>query len=758
MSDTKTALVVEDVAAACVNTLLVSGDATHHVLVQHAPTDPEGNPYATKAQLADEATARADGDAANATALAAEITERQAAIDTERQERIAGDVANAQLVAAEAQLRTQADAALGIAIGQDLDAMAQTVAAALQTEKNNRIDADVAEKTARENGDNQLQAQIDALSGVGFATQAYVDTAVQGEATTRSDADTALRQDLSAETTERIAGDAATADAAAAALAAAVTTLNAADTATAATAAAALASAVTALDAADADLQSQINALGGGLADYATQAQLAAEVLDRTAGDTTLNDRITTVRGELITRVDDQVANGMANALTTARADIATEKAERVAADDALNTAKVDKAAVGVSIAQLDGTGKVPAAQLPSFVDDVMEYATQAAFPATGEAGKMYVALNNNKVYRWGGTAYVEINPSPGSTDAVPEGAVNKYFTDARAKAAVAGDIAAAVTTEKNERIVADTTERNERIAADIAVNDRVTTLGGNMVTNYATKQSVTDEATARAAADAKKVDMDISSYADLGLTRDSFMYATNAVAGVQMPSRVRGDTLMAFINAEQSLMRAAKVNADLASYPHRGFEETSRFYVQDTAVDANGDGVGDPGYATAFDFATYMYNRANVWAGFNQFTKPINAPAGLTPSSTYSLARSITMTANTNYGYPDIAIPIDGGGSGTFLLEFVFQLSGQYYHRAVGSTILSLAWWKAGGTVAKRDVVMEEHNGNDFKLTFTMRAGGAGTRSLTINPSRNVLFSAGGFLRIRAVPLLGAN
>lgn len=56
--------------------------------------------------------------------------------------------------------------------------------------------------------------------------------------------------------------------------------------------------------------------------------------------------------------------------------------------------------------------GKVPSAQLPAYVDDVLEYANLAAFPATGESGKIYVALNTNLTYRWSGTAYVEISKS----------------------------------------------------------------------------------------------------------------------------------------------------------------------------------------------------------------------------------------------------------------------------------------------------------------------------------------------------------
>lgn len=91
-------------------------------------------------------------------------------------------------------------------------------------------------------------------------------------------------------------------------------------------------------------------------------------------------------------------------------------------------------------VAPLDADSKIPATYLPSYVDDVLEYANQAAFPGTGATGIIYVALDTNKVYRWSGSAYVEISPSPGSTDAVPEGAINLYFTDARARAAVVQD------------------------------------------------------------------------------------------------------------------------------------------------------------------------------------------------------------------------------------------------------------------------------------------------------------------------------
>ena len=84
-------------------------------------------------------------------------------------------------------------------------------------------------------------------------------------------------------------------------------------------------------------------------------------------------------------------------------------------------------------VATLDGSGLVPAGQLPSFVDDVIEAADFASLPGTGETGKIYVTVDNNKTYRWSGSAYVEIQASPGTTDDITEGSTNLYFTNQRA-------------------------------------------------------------------------------------------------------------------------------------------------------------------------------------------------------------------------------------------------------------------------------------------------------------------------------------
>lgn len=108
--------------------------------------------------------------------------------------------------------------------------------------------------------------------------------------------------------------------------------------------------------------------------------------------------------------------------------------AQGTKADEAIPTSRIG---IANGVTPLDVNIKVPAAFLPSFVDDVLEFASLANFPAPGEAGKIYVAIDTNLVYRWSGTVYTEISPSPGSTDAVPEGALNQYFTVSRAIAAL---------------------------------------------------------------------------------------------------------------------------------------------------------------------------------------------------------------------------------------------------------------------------------------------------------------------------------
>lgn len=63
-------------------------------------------------------------------------------------------------------------------------------------------------------------------------------------------------------------------------------------------------------------------------------------------------------------------------------------------------------------VVPLNSSSKIDQTYLPSYVDDVLEYTNSSLFPATGETGKIYIALDTNITYRWGGSSYVEISSS----------------------------------------------------------------------------------------------------------------------------------------------------------------------------------------------------------------------------------------------------------------------------------------------------------------------------------------------------------
>jgi len=162
-----------------------------------------------------------------------------------------------------------------------------------------------------------------------------------------------------------------------------------------------------------------------------TAAASVAITLDGAAAIGSLTDRLTTLEAvDPLTQAEGDARYYQLTTDLASQAELDTEATTRANADTALDgrvdtieadylqaadiTGKQDLSEKGAvdGYAELDGTGKVPSAQLPSFVDDVIEAADFAALPATGEAGKIYVTLDDNKTYRWSGSAYAEISAS----------------------------------------------------------------------------------------------------------------------------------------------------------------------------------------------------------------------------------------------------------------------------------------------------------------------------------------------------------
>lgn len=148
---------------------------------------------------------------------------------------------------------------------------------------------------------------------------------------------------------------------------------------------------------------------------------IPGQIEDLKEADSNLNNKIEDLDDKIDKEIADREAeidrienkfDGVTDKLEDAlQKEIEDRKAGDTTITNSLNAFISTKGQPG-GLAELDSTGKVPAAQLPSYVDDVLEFSTKAQFPQTGETGKIYVAKDTNLTYRWTGTQYLEISQS----------------------------------------------------------------------------------------------------------------------------------------------------------------------------------------------------------------------------------------------------------------------------------------------------------------------------------------------------------
>lgn len=148
---------------------------------------------------------------------------------------------------------------------------------------------------------------------------------------------------------------------------------------------------------------------------------IPGQIEDLKEADSNLSNRIDDLDDKIDKEIADREAeidrienkfDGVTDKLEDAlQKEIEDRKAGDTTITNSLNAFISTKGQPG-GLAELDSTGKVPAAQLPSYVDDVLEFSTKAQFPQIGETGKIYVAKDTNLTYRWTGTQYLEISQS----------------------------------------------------------------------------------------------------------------------------------------------------------------------------------------------------------------------------------------------------------------------------------------------------------------------------------------------------------
>ena len=113
---------------------------------------------------------------------------------------------------------------------------------------------------------------------------------------------------------------------------------------------------------------------------------------------TTVKGAVTTIQGDYVSKTRKVNGKALSADITLGASDV--------------KAIPTSQKGVANGVAELDANGLIPSSQLPSYVDDVLEYDTKTDFPTNGESGKIYIATDTNLQYRWTGTQYIEISSS----------------------------------------------------------------------------------------------------------------------------------------------------------------------------------------------------------------------------------------------------------------------------------------------------------------------------------------------------------
>lgn len=210
-------------------------------------------------------------------------------------------------------------------------------------------------------------------------------------------------------------------------------------------------------------------------------------------------------------------------------------------------------------LAELDSTGKVPSAQLPSYVDDVLEYSAKSSFPSTGETGKIYVDTTTNLTYRWSGSAYVEISPSLAlgttSSTAFRGDYGNTAYTHATAKGSAFAAGLYKITTNDHGHVT----------AATAVVKSDITGLGiPAQDTTYSA--ATTSEAGLMSASDKAKLDGIATGANKTTVDSDLSSTSTNPVQNKVVNTAITNlNTLVGDTAVSEQISSAVSTKADIA-------------------------------------------------------------------------------------------------------------------------------------------------------------------------------------------------
>lgn len=268
--------------------------------------------------------------------------------------------------------------------------------------------------------------------------------------------------------------------------------------------------------------------------------------------------------------------------------------------------------------ASLGSDGKVPAAQLPSYVDDVLEYATQGGFPTTGETAKIYIALDTNKTYRWSGSVYVEISPVAGNADSATKLATPRTIS-------LSGDLTGSVSFDGT---------------ADVSISTNISagavTLGTDTSGNYIQSISTTAPLSGGAVGSAGTV-ISLALATGYGDTQNPFG-SKNSNYVFAAPSGASGTpTFRALVSSDIPSLDAAKINSGTLAVAQGGTGTATLTGI----VKGNGTGA----FTSAIAGTDYVIPSGNITGNAATVTNGVYTNGNQTIDGTKTFSSVITSS-----------------------------------------------------------------------------------------------------------------
>lgn len=157
------------------------------------------------------------------------------------------------------------------------------------------------------------------------------------------------------------------------------------------------------------EIDTKVNAVNTRIENQIGSYTVGRNVLSGEYTNTEIDGKVQAVQDDVDALNSSAVKS--VNTITPVNGNVTLSKTD-LGLGNVTNDAQVKRTEMGVAngVATLDANGLVPSSQLPSYVDDVLEYPSASDFPSVGETGKIYIAIDTNMSYRWSGTGYAKIS------------------------------------------------------------------------------------------------------------------------------------------------------------------------------------------------------------------------------------------------------------------------------------------------------------------------------------------------------------